>query len=161
MVDRGACDRFLIRNLYKGLDNVTLACWDQLGAGKSYSKNIDKNDMTIEHFVSDMNEVVEALLKKFNKKKLTILAHSWGTVIGSIFVQKYPEKIERYIGCGQIVNAKKAEEVSYENLFRKIDDPKFKERLKRIGPPVNGEYKNMKMQLEKTKINQIYKRKHV
>lgn len=157
MVDHGACDRFLIRNLHKTLENYTLACWDQLGSGKSYSKNIKKEDMTIDNFVEDMNTIVDELLEVFDKKKITILAHSWGTIPGSLFVNKYPQKVERYIGCGQMISPKEAEEVSYRNLVNKIDDPKIKERLINMGAPVNGMYKDLKTQLKKTKINQMYK----
>lgn len=161
MEDRGACDRFLIRNLYKDIENCTLACWDQLGSGKGYSSKVEKNDMTIDYFIEDLDCVVEELLYRFDKKKLTILAHSWGTILGSIYVNKYPKKIERYIACGQMVNPKIAEKVSYKNLMNKIDDPKVKEALRKINPPVDGQYENLKEQLKKTKINQKYKRKHV
>jgi pimeloyl-ACP methyl ester carboxylesterase len=43
----------------------------------------------------------------FSKEKLYLVGHSWGSVLGLFFIQRYPELVEKYVGCGQVVNMKK------------------------------------------------------
>jgi pimeloyl-ACP methyl ester carboxylesterase len=47
--------------------------WDQRGAGRSYKSTLKKDDMRIPCFISDAEELVEALLQRFNQKKLFLL----------------------------------------------------------------------------------------
>ena len=49
--------------------DFVLVHWDQRGAGKSYSPNIDESTMNINQLVSDGNELVKFLKEKFKKKR--------------------------------------------------------------------------------------------
>ena len=64
--------------------------WDQRGAGRSYARNLNRADMTIERFVSDAEELVEALLKRFGQTKLFLVGHSWGSIIGAKLCARRP-----------------------------------------------------------------------
>lgn len=68
--------------------NFTIVNWDQRGAGKSYSAILDKSRMHIDQFVSDINELTEYLTKRFNKNKIVLAGHSWGSVISMLAVSK-------------------------------------------------------------------------
>ena len=110
--------------------------WDQRGAGKSFYP-FDTSDH-IDHltFVSDTNELTEMLLKRFNKEKIYILGHSWGSVIATLVVQQYPDRYYAYIGVGQVVNMKENERISFEYTLQEAinrQDSKAVSNLKTSG----------------------------
>jgi pimeloyl-ACP methyl ester carboxylesterase len=67
--------------------------WDQRGAGKSFNKNLRKEEMTIDRFVLDAEILIEYLLKRFDQKKLFLVGHSWGSIIGIKITKKRPDMI--------------------------------------------------------------------
>jgi pimeloyl-ACP methyl ester carboxylesterase len=60
--------------------------------------------MTIEQFLRDLDEVVELVKRRFHKDKVVLLGHSWGTVLGTIYSFRHPEKVSAYVGVAQISN---------------------------------------------------------
>ena len=115
--------------------------WDQRATGNTYDKAFDISTMVINQYVKDTLEVTEYLLKKYNKKKLYILGHSWGTVPALYAIKQRPELFHAYIGVGQIANLEKGEEIGYNftlDRCRKENDKKGIEALEKIGPAVNG-----------------------
>jgi len=75
--------------------------WDQRGAGKSYGAIRDAAKMNIDQFVEDTKELTLHLLKKFNKRRIVLAGHSWGSAIGAMAVAKYPELYSCFVGIGQ------------------------------------------------------------
>jgi pimeloyl-ACP methyl ester carboxylesterase len=55
-----------------------LVHWDQRGAGKTLTRNPDELP-TVELMLQDLFEVVQYLKRKYNKKKIVIFGHSWGS----------------------------------------------------------------------------------
>lgn len=127
------------RNIEKKL---TVVHWDQRGSGKSFSRKIPKETMHIEQFVSDAHELITYLLKKFNKKKVILVGHSWGTVIGTLLSQRHPELIHAYIGIGQVVNIDLNEKVSHKFTLDeaiKEGNKKAIKQLSKLHPPYSNE----------------------
>jgi pimeloyl-ACP methyl ester carboxylesterase len=87
--------------------------WDQRKAGKSFSPFIPAGSMTPEQFVSDAHELMEILCKRFGKKKIFIVGHSWGSVLGTMLAQKHPRRIAAYVGVGQVVDLVENERISH------------------------------------------------
>ncbi|WP_136351700.1 hypothetical protein [Metabacillus sediminilitoris] len=54
------------------------------------------------------------LKKKYHKDKIGILAHSWGTVIGSIYANQYSADVAFYIGVGQVIDPIQDEDIGYK-----------------------------------------------
>ena len=112
--------------------------WDQRGAGKSYSTSIPESSMTIEQFISDTHELVELLLQRFGRSKLILLAHSWGSIVGALTVDKYPELFDAYIGISQAVDPPESERMMYrfalENAMKQ-GNSKAAAELRRLGEP--------------------------
>src|SRR5689334_8165228 len=71
-------------------DSFLVVNWDQRGSGRSYSRSLRKEYMKIECFVEDAEELIEYLLKRFGQKKVYLVGHSWGTIIGSYLTAKRP-----------------------------------------------------------------------
>jgi pimeloyl-ACP methyl ester carboxylesterase len=91
--------------------------WDQRGAGKTYAANDPKtlaSTITIEQMTQDAEEVVRYLQKHCEKRKIFLLGHSWGSVLGVALAQRYPEWFYAYLGVGQLINAQRNEEDGYK-----------------------------------------------
>ena len=115
--------------------------WEQRGAGKSFSWKIPKQTMIIEQFISDLHELILILRKRFNKEKIYLMGHSWGSILGTFMVQKYPELFYAYIGVGQASNTIKNEKIMYQfavQKARELHNTKAVKKLEKIGPPFNG-----------------------
>ncbi len=125
--------------------HAIMVVWDQRGAGKSYSKKIPPESMKISQFISDAHELVDYLKKRFNKEKIYIIGHSWGSILGMKLIQRYPGDFYAYVGIGQVVNNQyENERLSWEFAYRqakKYNNAEAIKELEEIGPPVDGYYK--------------------
>ena len=127
-------------------DHYVVVNWDQRGAGASYYDSINANNLNIDILVEDTKEVTNYLRSRFNKEKIFILGHSWGSYLGMRTIQKYPELYYAYIGIGQVSDQLKSEEMSYRFVYqeaKKTNNTKAIEQLEEIGYPENGVYPNM------------------
>lgn len=101
--------------------DYTVVCWDQRGCGRTYFHNAgnDPDNLTVnfDTAVSDIDGMVDYLCERFNKDKVTLMCHSYGTIIGTRYVQEHSEKVEAYIGIGQFVNCRRSDELAYENAM--------------------------------------------
>lgn len=122
----------------------TVVHWDQRGAGKTLTKNPDKYP-TIDSMLEDVYEIIQYLKQKYNKEKIILLGHSWGSVLGSTFIRKYPEDIDYYIGVGQVVNMIENETVGYnkvKELILQANDKKALKILEVIGDYPGNKFDN-------------------
>ena len=123
----------------------TIVNWDQRGAGKSYAAAGDGSRMVIDQFVSDIIELTQYLEKRFGKKKITLVGHSWGTAIGVLAVAKRPDLFNGYIGIGQMSDVTEGETISYEWTLRQAGlakNARDVEKLMEIGrPPYSGDWR--------------------
>ncbi len=116
-------------------DAFVVVYWEQRGAGKSFTKNIPKNTMTLNQFTEDANEVTIYIKKKFNREKIYIMGHSWGTMLGMNVIYRYPSHYLAYFGVGQIGNQKESEVISHNWLLveaKKRHDTKAIKKLEKL-----------------------------
>jgi pimeloyl-ACP methyl ester carboxylesterase len=114
-------------------DIFTVIHWDQRGSGKTLTNNKEKDTYpTINLMLKDLFEIIQYLKKKYNKEKIVLLGHSWGSVLGSIFIKQYPEEIAYYIGVGQVVNMLENERVGYEKVKELIIQSRDKKSMKKL-----------------------------
>ena len=116
----------------KLVNDFKVVYWDQRGAGLSYDKNIPQNTMTIDQFVEDTKCVTEFLKNKFKKEKIYLLGHSWGSTLGTLVVQKYPENYYAYIGVGQVVKPEEQEKAGINWLKERLQKENIPDELKTI-----------------------------
>lgn len=98
-------------------DYFTVVEWSQRGTGKTYAANTEAkmvSGMNVQGMADDGAELVQYLRKRFGKKKIFLMAHSWGTVLGVTLAQQHPDWFYAYISVGQIVNFRHNEEAGYE-----------------------------------------------
>jgi pimeloyl-ACP methyl ester carboxylesterase len=88
--------------------------------------------------VADALEVVEFLTANLGKRKLVVVGHSWGSVLGIHLLRQRPGLCAAYVGTGQLVNKRRNEEVNYRRQMaqaEKAGNAEALSALRAIGPP--------------------------
>jgi len=86
--------------------------WDQRGAGKSYSKKVPAESLSVEQILADAAGLTLYLRERFNKEKIYLVGHSWGTYVGILLVKRYPKLFGAYVSMGQVVDDMKGREIA-------------------------------------------------
>lgn len=120
----------------------TVVHWDQRGTGKTLTRNPDKLP-TINLMLQDVYEVIRYLQGKYNKEKIVLFGHSWGSVLGSVFIKRHPEDVAYYIGAAQVVNMLQNEQAGYNKVKKLIEQAGDKKSLKKLEKI--GEYPGSKI----------------
>ena len=125
-------------------DQFTVVYWDQRGSGKSYSSRIPPETMTLDQFVADTHALTKWLQQRFNQRKIVLVGHSWGGLLGMHVIAKHPDDYQAFMAVSPISNRPGSEQVSYEftlNNAQQKQDAGALATLQQIGPPENGLYK--------------------
>jgi pimeloyl-ACP methyl ester carboxylesterase len=110
----GISEAALFRHYHPELERHFLVVyWEQRGAGRSFRSSIPPASMTIAQFLRDLDEVVELVRRRFDKDRVVLLGHSWGTVLGTMYAYHHPDKVLVYVGTGQIADMRLGEQLSY------------------------------------------------
>jgi pimeloyl-ACP methyl ester carboxylesterase len=122
--------------------HFTIVQWDQRGAGRTFGRNgaAIAPTVTVERLAQDGIELAEHLRDHLGKKKIIIVGHSFGTIIGVRMAQGRPDLFYAYVGTGQA-----ADETGSRNYASNFDALRTKarqmhnaqalEELDRVGPP--------------------------
>ncbi len=94
-------------------DHFVVVYWTQRGTGRSYKDDIPASSMTIGQFLSDLDELVAHLQRRFGSQKVVLAGHSWGTSFGVAYAQTHPQNVAAFVGVSQVVNAAAGEKLSY------------------------------------------------
>jgi len=100
--------------------DFTVVHWDQRNTGKTYFANDPeavRGTINAQSVLRDAHEVTRYIKQKLNKDKIIIMGHSWGSVLGTMLVQTYPEDYSAYIGIGQAVSMRENVRVGYEKTL--------------------------------------------
>ncbi|WOJ95894.1 alpha/beta hydrolase [Congregibacter brevis] len=135
----GGPDQAILRS--KGFDIedlFTVVYWDQRGAGASYFADASTDDLSLEQIVEDGLAVSEYLLDRFDKDKLYLQGHSWGTLVATHMATERPKLFAAYFGIGQMADSRRAELLSYNFTVQQLTqagDQKALHELESLGPP--------------------------
>jgi proline iminopeptidase len=124
-------------------DHFVMVTWDQRGTGRSFSKDIPVESMTMEQLIRDAHEVTEYAKDRFTTDRVFILGHSWGATLAMQVIDRKPDDYLAYFGVSQFVNADRNEAESYEFALRKAiehEDKRSLRVLEKIGRPIEGFY---------------------
>ena len=117
--------------------HFTVCYWDQRGAGMSYNSSIDPNTMTLEQMVEETHQLTEYLKSRFNKEKIYLMGHSWGTYLGVKTIVKHPNNYIAFIGVGQVSIQLESEKLAYNYMLQhaiEINDKGAIKKLERFDP---------------------------
>ena len=113
----------------------TVVNWDQRGAGKSYGEAAPEKvgeTIRIERYVDDAIEVAEHLKAKYGKRKLVLMGHSWGTIVGMRAALKRPDLFHAYVGIGQVLNVRENERISFDYAWERARRENNTEAIKEM-----------------------------
>ncbi|MFV8830295.1 alpha/beta hydrolase [Alkalihalobacterium sp. APHAB7] len=153
------------RSLFPEITEHYIAVYyDQRGAGKSYSKAMDPKSMNIEQFIDDIHELVDYLREKFQQDQVMLVGMSWGTVLGTELIKRFPEKFYTYVGISQVVNDSESQKLAKTWLVEKAKrsgDEKTLQVLHELGeaPYVGKHDEQLDKLISKYKRN-LYKEKN-
>lgn len=82
--------------------------WDRRGAGKTFNESISPDDLSVSKLLSDTKQLTDLLRDRFDKEKIYLTGHSFGSYLGLLFADRHPELLHAFIGIGQVVDEKAA-----------------------------------------------------
>lgn len=135
----GTVSNGLMRRNNAALENHFLVVyWTQRGTGRSYNSQIPSASINMAQFVGDLDALIAKLKSRFQKRKVVLVGHSFGTSLGVAYAQAHPENVAAFVGVSQVVNAREGERRSYQFTLdeakRRGKEVAIKE-LTTIGPP--------------------------
>jgi pimeloyl-ACP methyl ester carboxylesterase len=118
----------------------TIVNWDQRGAGKTFGE-VDpasiSDTIRIARYVDDAVEVADYVKRRYQKDKLILMGHSWGTIVGMHAALKRPDLFHAYVGVGQVINVRDNERISFDyglQQARAHDNTEAVRELEAIAP---------------------------
>jgi pimeloyl-ACP methyl ester carboxylesterase len=102
------------------------------------SPSVPIDTLTVGQFVKDVHNIVRFLKEKFRKEKIFLLGHSFGGILGYMYLLEYEDNIEKFVSAGGAFSAIALEDNGYKTaleLAKKTDNQKALERLEALGPP--------------------------
>jgi pimeloyl-ACP methyl ester carboxylesterase len=123
------------------LRDFTVVQWDQRGAGRTLGKNGPSigDTITLERMTQDGIELAELLRHELHQKKLILLGHSFGSVLGIFMIRARPDLFSAFVGTGQVGDtAAHASTVAWHAMLahaRRIGNQQAIRELDGAGPP--------------------------
>lgn len=135
----GSSESALFRAYVPDLEeHFVVVYWDQRGAGRSFTAESRRGEMTIDRFVEDLGELVGQATHRFGQQQVYLLAHSWGNVPALLYTVRHPETVAAYIAVSPAVDYPEAERLSWSwaaSEARRRGEDRALAELNRIGPP--------------------------
>lgn len=116
-------------------DYFTVVEWSQRGTDKTYEANTPAQmapGMNVAGMTDDAAALVSYLRERFHKRKIFLMGHSWGTVLGVTLAQRHPDWFYAYIGVGQVVNVRRGERVGYEFALHEAETHHNAEAIRQL-----------------------------
>jgi len=112
-------------------DAFTVVLWDQRGAGHTYGRYGAKTpNMTLEQFARDGVDVANHLCRALGKRKIILLGHSWGSIVGVRMAQLNPELFAAYVGTGQVESWSASVNAQFDLLLAKARQDNDQDSIK-------------------------------
>lgn len=96
----------------------TVVNYDQRASGKSAATVSDGLDLRVERYVDDLVELIAWVQAELGVRKVGVLGHSWGTIIGLTVARQRPDLLWAYIGVGQVICGPENEVESFGHAMR-------------------------------------------
>lgn len=81
----------------------TVVQWDQRGFGRSAIDGEKlRGTVTRAQLVDDTIALIEHLRRKFHQRRIILVGHSWGSLLGAEVARRRPDLLHAYVGFGQV-----------------------------------------------------------
>jgi pimeloyl-ACP methyl ester carboxylesterase len=122
----------------------TVVMWDQRDAGKTFARNGAVSEMSLPRVAQDGIELAQFLCRHLVKRKIIVLGHSWGTMVGLTMVSKRPNLFSAYVGTGQVVSIAEKEPIDYARTMDRLRAAHDEDGIRRLSasgaPPYRSEH---------------------
>ena len=123
------------KSRYKALaEHFLLIFWDQRGTGISSSTELTKDQLRLSVFVDDVSEITNYVKQKYDKDKIFLLGHSWGSMIALAVIRSNPQDYLAYIGVAQQISVQHSDAAIYTELLENPDTNQLT-KLHELGSP--------------------------
>ncbi len=123
-------------------EHFVVVNWEQPGAGKSFDA-VDRSSITPERYITDAHALVLHLRERFGQDKVYVLGESWGSALGILLVQRYPELFHAFAGTGQMVAFLENDRMCYDFAVQwaqeRGDTAKVAKLVEQGPPPYYGD----------------------
>ena len=139
-------------------DFCNLIYYDQRGTGRTLYKSETKpKDISLDILIEDLRDLVGYVKEEYPNTKIVLLAHSYGTVIGTQFIIKYPKVVDAYVGYGQIINFLEGEAYGYKKMIELAETAQEESVIKKLSSIGDYPYKIPEKKLLKagTKVQKL------
>lgn len=127
--------------------------WDQRSSGRSYYANEKKDSVDLDILYRDLETLVDYLLERYNKDKIILVGHSWGTILGTKYAKDHGDKLIRYIGIGQVWQVKEGERLAVDEAIKLAKEKNNTEDIDFMNSAFNKVYDSLSK--GKLKLNDI------
>lgn len=109
---------FLAHAFQRPLENdFVVVHWDQRSSGKSFDAQALDQNLSTSVLLEDLLQLINYIDQEFKQSPIILLGHSHGSYLGTLFASHYPNKIDAYVGVGQV--ASEAKSIDLQNQFLK------------------------------------------
>jgi len=129
----GAPNSYIGYYLEPHFDFCNVVYYDQRGAGKTQIKSkMPLEEHTWENTIEDLRQTVAYLKEKYQTDRIILCGHSFGSMLGTKFVEKYPEDAFAFINYGVVTNAEEQEKIFYKSLKQNVLNSGSKKDIKKF-----------------------------
>ena len=90
---------------------------DRRGAARSWAAFPPSSSLTLDNEVADLLAVADRLRQRFGRPDVYLVAHSGGSLVAAVAVQRRPELFRAYVGVGQAVHLLDADRSQYADTI--------------------------------------------
>jgi len=136
----GIPNSYIGYHLASHLNFCNVVYYDQRGCGKTQIKSKMKvQEITLENMIEDLRQTIVHVKKKYQTERILLVGHSWGSMLGTQYILKYPKDVIGFIGYGAVTDQTTQERHFYEVLKKSIANSGTKKELKMFNK-VNENY---------------------
>ena len=119
-------------------EHFVVVLWDQREYGKTFQLNKSPEALTVRLLVNDTKQVIDHLLKEFDRKKIYLAGHSMGCVMGISIAKEYPELLSAIVLMSPPVDGIASQRIGLNMLkahFKKMHNERAVKELAMVKLP--------------------------
>jgi pimeloyl-ACP methyl ester carboxylesterase len=95
-------------------ENFIVVHWDQRGAGKSYDPALTLEELSAEKLTDDTLELTDLLRQRFDRDKIFMTGHSWGSALGFLAIIRDSSPYHAYIASAERISWEQSHQIGFE-----------------------------------------------
>lgn len=93
--------------------------WDQRETGRTRQLNISPVPLSLSVFQDDTRGLIDSLLHRFQRQKLYLAGHSWGTALGFHIAKTHADRLYAFLAIGPMINQLESERIALHLMKEK------------------------------------------